>query len=218
MNDMKKQKAFYVLFFGMIIVNLLLYTKLPNQIPVHWNVKGQIDDYMSKLFIFFPVALLLLMNITFTILKHIDPKQSNYVRFAQTFEAIKLAIYLFIFCLWSITLVACFDPDLINISMMMNLLCGAIFTILGNLMPKFKTNFFIGIKTPWTLSNETVWFKTHRMAGKLWFIGGILMMISTLFLRSNDMIIKQFIFLVCILAFVPCMYSYVLYRKITRNV
>ena len=73
MNDMKKQKAFYVLFFGMILVNLLLYTKLPDQIPVHWNINGQIDDYMSKLFIFFPIALLLLMNIKMCIRDRIGP-------------------------------------------------------------------------------------------------------------------------------------------------
>ena len=218
MNDMNKQKIFYVLFFAMILVNFVFYAKLPDQIPIHWNVNGQIDEYSSKLYIFFPAVLLLFMNIIFTLLKHIDPKKNNYERFHNAFESIKLAIYLFIFCLWGITLVACFDPALINISLMLTMLCGAIFTILGNLMPKFKSNFFIGIKTPWTLSNETVWMKTHRMAGKLWFIGGILMMISALFLRSNDMIIGQFIFITCILAFVPCIYSYVLYRKITQNV
>ena len=77
MNDMGKQKIFYVLFFGMIIVNLLFYTKLPDQIPVHWNLNGQIDDYASKLFIFFPAVFLLLMKIGFAILKYIDPNVSN---------------------------------------------------------------------------------------------------------------------------------------------
>lgn len=218
MNDMRKQKIFYVLFFGMIIVNLLFYTKLPDQIPVHWNLNGQNDDYASKLFIFFPAVFLLLMKIGFAILKYIDPKGSNYERFKHTLEVIQLAIYLFIFCLWGITWVACFDPDLINISFMMSLLCGAVFTIMGNLMPKFKTNYFIGIKTPWTLSNETVWMKTHRMAGKLWFFGGILMIVITMFLKSSHMIMDLFMITICILAIAPCIYSYVLYRKITQNV
>lgn len=215
---MKKQIFFYMLFFSIIITNILLYTKLPAYIPTHWNVEGTIDAYMPKLFIFFPAAILLLMKGLFIVLKHIDPKKDNYCRFVHAYEAFQLALYLFIFCLWGISVVACFDSDMINMSMIMNLLIGAVFTIFGNLMPKLKSNYFIGIKTPWTLSNETVWMKTHRMAGKLWFFGGILMIVCALLMKNHTMIVGQFVVMVCMLAFVPCIYSYVLYRKITQSV
>ena len=78
-------------------------------------------------------------------------------------------------------------------------------------MPKFKQNFYAGIKTSWTLSDEEVWFKTHRFGGKIWFIGGILMMI-TVFL-PNTLKIIIFFSIVLILVLAPIIYSYLIYKR-----
>jgi uncharacterized membrane protein len=100
----------------------------------------------------------------------------------------------------------------VNMDWIANIGLGLLFIILGNYMPKVKTNYFIGIRTPWTLANETVWARTHRFGGKVFFIGGIIM-IASAFAPSSIRTVLLIASIVCI-AIVPMVYSYAVYRKV----
>ena len=96
-----------------------------------------------------------------------------------------------------------------------NIGLGLLFMILGNYLPKVKANYFIGIRTPWTLANETVWVKTHRFGGKVFFIGGAMLIVSA-FIPSSFrvfLLISSIVFI----AIVPMVYSYFVYKKVTQT-
>jgi uncharacterized membrane protein len=99
----------------------------------------------------------------------------------------------------------------VNMDWIANIGLGLLFIILGNYMPKVKTNYFIGIRTPWTLANETVWTRTHRFGGKVFFISGIIILVSA-FAPSSIRAVLLIASIVCI-AVVPMVYSYAVYKK-----
>lgn len=212
---MKKRWVFAILLIVMLGVNVLLYSKLPDAIPSHWNINGQIDSYQGKWFVFFPIGVYLFFALLFPLLRHFDPRKDHYLRFQKVYDSFMIALFLFLFGMWLITMIACFCPSMVDIRLLMLLATSILFIVIGNLMPKMKSNFFMGIRTPWTLSNETVWFLTHRMAGWLWFIGGFLLL-PAIFLQSNASFLYLMV-LVMILAIVPCAYSYVIFQKMTHS-
>jgi uncharacterized membrane protein len=92
---------------------------------------------------------------------------------------------------------------------------GLLFMLLGNYMKTIKANYFIGIRTPWTLEHESVWNSTHKLAGKLWFVGGLAIVISSL-LTGNKFNGIFFISVTILLAFIPIIYSFLEYRKLKK--
>ena len=98
------------------------------------------------------------------------------------------------------------NPNIIFMS------CGVLFVVLGNYFKTIKANYFIGIRTPWTLENESIWKETHKLGGKVWFVGGLLIIICSLVL-ANDVNFKVFMGITIIIALIPVVYSYLLYRK-----
>ena len=92
------------------------------------------------------------------------------------------------------------------------LLCGVLFIIFGNYFKTIKANYFIGIRTPWTLENETVWKETHKLGGKIWFAGGLLIILSSLIFNEQANFII-FMTIVAIMVLVPVVYSYLLFKK-----
>lgn len=208
---MKKQTIFYTLSSIILICSILCYPTLPSSIPSHWNAQGEIDGWMGSWFIFFPLILMILCYGLFEMLKRIDPKKDNYQRFLKSYEQVQIVIFLFLFCLWFVTLWACYQPSMVDMRLITGLLIGCLFIFFGNSMPKIKSNYTLGIRTPWTLSNDTVWYRTHRLAGKLWFYGGFVCILC-LWLPSP---LYLFCIVVCIvlLALIPCIYSYLIYKK-----
>lgn len=215
---MKKYNwIFGTLLICMVAVSCFLYPYLPKQIPIHWNAEGMIDSYGDRMFLFLPIGLYLFLAALFPLLRRLDPRSKNYVRFERTFDSVMILMLLFLFCLWAIICLACFYPDRIDIPMILSLLISILFVIFGNLMPKIKSNFMIGIKTPWTLSNETVWLKTHRFTGKLWFVGGFVMMAGILLPSSSLFSMVYLLGCVCVMTLIPCIYSYMISKNITHS-
>ena len=212
---MKKNKTLGFLFLLMVSVNMILFPYLPTHIPSHWNFNGQIDQYSGRWFIFFPVALLVILKLIFESCRRFDPKKENYQRFQKSFEQLQIALFLFMFGMWIITLVACFHSQLINISAIMSIIISLILMYLGNIMPKIKSNYFIGIRTPWTIEHEEVWYHTHRFAGKLWFFGGGLSLFG-IFIDSNIRFISMIVIFL-IISFIPMVYSYYSYKHLEMH-
>ena len=149
------------------------YPQLPATVASHWNFQGEVDGWMSKNFhsLFFP-TLLAIMYLVFSIMPYIDPKKERYAEFAKVYRLMRDAI---LFVLLGIFTVATFYnlKYSVNVGAIVAGLIGALMVVMGNYFGKIKRNWFIGIRTPWSLSSENVWNKTHRLGGRLFMIWGL---------------------------------------------
>jgi uncharacterized membrane protein len=166
-------------WFGLFLIIIAImgtwisYPHLPAQISIHWNYKGEPNRFVDKSYGAFLIPLIMVVLYIFRIiLPKIDPKKNNYPRFEGTYYWIMNGILLFFFLFQVMKIIG--DLGIINFKYVIPELIGLLFIFIGNLSPKFKPNYFIGIRTPWTLANEDVWKKTHRFGGKVFVIVGIL--------------------------------------------
>lgn len=204
----------WVLLLVMIGGGLYFYNALPDQIPVHWSYAGEIDAYGSKTthIILIP-AIVLAMMLLFIFLPKLDPKRDKYVQFADIYEIIQLAIVGFMVYIYFITILAGLNP-LLDVSFYILMGMGVMFVLMGNFMGKVRQNYFVGIKTPWTLDNEEVWNKTHRLGGWCFVAAGLLMMVQA-FTGTVGWWLFAVAMTICLV--VPIGYSYWLHRKLRKN-
>jgi len=201
----------WILFAVTLLIGLISYNHLPEQIPIHFDVAGNVDDFGGRIFIFLEPFIILAMIVLAEVSRNVDPKKNAYNKFNKQYYLIFFLVSLLMLGIQLYTIAFSMNIKILNISIIMPFATGLLFTIIGNSMPKFKQNFYAGIRTSWTLSDEEVWFKTHRFGGKVWFIGGIIMMITAI-IPGN---LKTFIFFVAIAASTlsPIIYSYVIYKR-----
>lgn len=194
---------------------LLLWDKLPGSLPSHWGVNGEVDKTSSTLVSFlFSNALLIAVYLMMVILPKIDPFKTNYRNFTKSYYKIMYAIISMFFAIsYSILLIG-LGVDL-DMTKLITVALGALFIILGYSMPKIEQNFFVGIRTPWTISNETVWKKTHALGGKLYFASGVIALV-TLFI-SSDFALFAIIVPAILASIISVIYSYVIHKKISQE-
>ena len=196
-----------------VLAGLLLWSRLPDPMPAHWNAAGEIDGYMSK---FWGVFLIPIISIAlaslFLIIPNIDPLKANIAQFRSTFNWFIVVFVVYMLYLYTLTLFAALGTSF-NMTLMLLPAVGLLFIGIGYLMNGAKRNFFIGIRTPWTLSSDTVWDETHKLGSKLFMLGGVVTILCA-FLGEAGI----WIMLVAMLAatFVPIVYSYVLYQRETK--
>jgi uncharacterized membrane protein len=195
----------------MFLIGFLAYSHLPDQIPTHWNIRGEVDGYGSRTFGALGIPLITLgIFFLFRFLPSIDPRKRNYVQFAKSYRAIKLVFIIFMFTLYSATILFSLGYP-VNITFVVNLLIGILFIVIGNYLGKVKHNYFVGIKTPWTLADEEVWKKTHRLAAPLMVGAGVSFTIGALVRHPATFILSFSMIMVAVL--VPTVYSYLLFKK-----
>jgi len=204
-------------FFPLLLVILTLtaavyfYNNLPERIPTHWNVQGQVDAYGSGKVQSVVLPLVAVgIYILFLLLPYLDPKKERYEQFSKVYHIFKnliLGLFIIIFFITSFNGLGYNLP----VGVIIPSLIGLLFIILGNYMGKIKMNWFMGIRTPWTLSSEEVWNKTHRLGGKLFILGGLLMISQTFILVSWRM--PVFAVMIVILVFGTMGYSYWAFLK-----
>ncbi|MBC8151924.1 MAG: SdpI family protein [Bacteroidetes bacterium] len=190
---------------------LLIWNQLPATIPGHYGPTGQPDRYDSKelLLAAFGLGSVLMYSLRF--LPHLDPKRNLL---GSTFLKIRLLINLFwsafLGWFWYVSLHG-IEPDSLITTVLIgtNLLLAGI----GNLMYTLKPSFFVGIRTPWTLSNDTVWRKTHHLAGWLWVTGGLAGAVLV-WLLPIDAKMPVSLGVTGLLVLIPAVYSYWVYRKV----
>ena len=189
-----------------ILAGLILWNRLPEQIPTHWNAAGEIDGWSSKPFaIFFLPMLLLGIHWLCIVGTSADPKKEAHPQ--------KVLHLVFWICpivsilMFTLTYVAALGME-VRMEVVMPIFVGLVLTIVGNYLPKCKQNYTIGIKIPWTLNNEENWNKTHRFAGWLWTICGLIIMLSGFFGGA-----WIFLAVVLLMVLAPLVYSFLLHRK-----
>ncbi|MBU1036550.1 SdpI family protein [Patescibacteria group bacterium] len=194
-----------------IVLGFYFYSVFPDQVPVHWNVAGEIDRWGSKFEGAWLMPLIAIgMYILFLILPIIDPRKEKYNQFAKIYLLFRMLILLMMLGIYLIASLNSLGHN-IRVEVWIPIVIGLSFIIIGNYMGKIKSNWFLGIRTPWTLSSETVWNKTHRLGGKLFMLMGILLIITPLLPYHN--IFFVLIIPVLIISLIPVVYSYLLYRK-----
>ena len=189
-----------------ILAGLMLWSSLPDKVPTHWNAAGEIDGWSSKAFAVFGLpAIMLGVHILCTVITSLDPKNQNISgRMLDIVFWICPVMSVFLSCC---TYAAALGKD-VNIDTLTPAFIGVVLIALGIYLPKCQPNYTIGIKLPWTLHDENNWKATHRFAGPVWVIGGILSTAAALF---NLKIVFFVILLLVVL--IPTIYSYLFYRK-----
>ncbi|SDC62417.1 MULTISPECIES: SdpI family protein [unclassified Candidatus Frackibacter] len=199
-----------ILLIGILAV-IWNYPELPAKLPIHWNLHGEVDNYMNKpLGAFIGLIIGLAIYIGFYVLASIDPLKENYQRFNKIYKLIRDIMITFFVVINSIPVLVALGY-IENVNKTIFILMSLLMIIFGNYTPTFKRNWSLGIKTPWTLANEEVWNRTHRFGGKLFMVAGIVSLIGTL-LTSNAYYLG---ISVAIAAIGSVVYSYLSYKKIT---
>ncbi len=189
-----------------IVAGLLLWNALPERIPSHWNVAGEIDGWSSKPFAVFGMPLLMLAFQWLCVLgTGADPKKNNHPE--KILHLVLWIIPVLNIVLSAITYAVALGKE-VRMEVIMPVLIGLVLAIVGNYLPKCKQNYTIGIKIPWTLNSEENWNRTHRFAGRLWLVCGIVIMLTG-FLGGFWI----FFGIVLVMVLAPFIYSYLLHRK-----
>ncbi len=200
-----------ILIIVLIAASFYFYSHFPAVVVTHWNFQGQPNGWSGRAFaaFFFP-ALLIALYLLFIFLPNLDPRKERYAEFAKTYNVFRNLI---IAVLAAVYFVASFNNLGANLSvnLWVPAAIGVLFIVLGNYLGKIKPNWFVGIRTPWTLSSETVWNKTHRFGGKVFIFGGLLMILSGF--GPEAWRLPLFIADIIILLFGTVVYSYLVYLK-----
>ena len=202
-----------VLFTSILIllpslVGCVFWNQLPEEIPTHFNLLGQADGYNHKMSAIFGLpTLMLLMHWLLLFIMIKDPKSSNIS------SKIQLLIYWIIPFISCLSMISIYGASL-GYSMMSGILAqifmGVVMIVIGNYLPKTRRNYIIGIRLPWTLENDENWSKTHRLAGKIWVLGGLL-----LFLNAFVQLYVYWVFFLTffLVVLIPSIYSYQLSKS-----
>ena len=185
---------------------LILWNRLPDTIATHFGPDGQADGWSSKPFaVFFIPLFLLAMHLLCVFVTTADPKRRNIG--SKTLGLVYWIVPLASLLVGILTYTIALGMEL-NINLFMSLVMGLLFIVIGNYLPKCRQNYTVGIKIPWTLNDPDNWNRTHRFAGKLWIAGGVIIMFGA-FLATPWILVAA----VFTMAFVPILYSYMLYRR-----
>ena len=184
---------------------------LPATMPIHWGANGEADGFATKInAMILTVGIMVLIYFIIAFVPRIDPRKENYKYFSKTYNIVLNAVLLLFFFVNMSTILQGLGYN-VPMSYIAPIMAGLVFIIIGNYLQRVRSNYFMGIRTPWTLSNETVWKKTHRLSGKLFFIGGLLILISAFLPDGYKSVIMWGSIVLCVA--VPYLYSYVAYKK-----
>jgi uncharacterized membrane protein len=199
-----------LVLLAMFVLAAWAWDRVPDRMPVHYNLEGEVDRYGGRF-----EGLLLMPLITigtyllFCFLPRLDPGKANYPGFAGTFRVIRLAIVLFLAALYAFMVADALGHG-VPVGQPVTLLVGALFVVLGFTMGKIRPNWFVGVRTPWTLSSKLSWTRSHRLAGWLFLASGAGTLLLAPFSQKAALIFVIASGLLLSLAVV--VYSYIVWR------
>ena len=200
----------YLFIIAAVGVTAFLYPSLPDSVPSHWNIEGEVDGYMSKPWgvIVLPLAAILVFAVM-RLIPVISPKGYRTESFANVMHIFQVTMVGFTSLVAILVLLAASG---VNVPMNESIFAalGVMFMVFGNYLGKTRKNFFLGIRTPWTLASDEVWARTHRLAGRLFMLQGLIMFSGVFFAVPVWLLIGM----IGVIVLVPVVYSYVVYRKV----
>jgi len=198
----------------MAIASVIAYPRLPERVPIHWDLHGQTNRWQSRghAVLFLPIAAVVLWGVL-RALPSIDPRRANYSKFQPTYEFM-VGATLTVIALIHLAVLASGIGMPIAIHRVIPIALGTILVAIGNQLPRARSNWWFGIRNPWTLSNDRVWERTHRVGGYLMMAAGVVMIVgSLLWVRAGPLVIA------CVAAWAigSMIYSYVAWRQETSK-
>ncbi|MHB0863279.1 SdpI family protein [Paenibacillus sp. SEL3] len=192
---------------------ILLYDRLPNVLVSHINFNNTADGYTSKSGSIIMLVLLGLVPLVIRLARHMDPNRANYEKFSKAYEVTRVGTSLILAIAgWGMLLYN------LNIRLQMNAiilgLIGLMLMVMGNYMTQVQPNYTFGIRTPWTLSNPEVWRKTHRFGGPMMMLGGASALVAAWIGGMAGVVIFLTVLIISVIS--PVLYSYLLYRKLSK--
>jgi uncharacterized membrane protein len=192
------------------VIAVYFYPQMPDRMVSHWNVKEEVDGYMLKFWGLFLIPIVSVgLFLLFLLIPKIDPLKQNIEKFRKYFDMFIVLIIVFLFYIYLLTIFWNLDYRF-NMTIMMIPALGILFYYVGILTENAERNWFIGIRTPWTLSNDIAWNKTNKLGGKLFKIAGIVALIGILFQRYALWFVLVPVIAIAVYTLV---YSYFEYKK-----
>ncbi|MCR4431655.1 MAG: SdpI family protein [Tepidanaerobacteraceae bacterium] len=180
-----------VLILALYALGFALYPALPDMMPSHWNLEGEVDGYMAKTghIVFFP-TLILGLYLLMSFAAKIDPESENYKKFRGVFRGFRIMLVMVLSGIYVATLLYAKGIPL-SIGKVSIFSIGVLLIFIGNYFGKVRHNYTFGIKTPWTLASEEVWNRTHRVSGPLWVIAGLIWVFSIFLSEKTAFVIDM---------------------------
>jgi uncharacterized membrane protein len=193
-----------------LAIGLTAYQRMPEKVASHWNARGEVDGYMSRFWgVFLMPVVYAAVAVLFTLIPKIDPLRKNIIEFIEYYERFILLFSLFLLAVYVHTISWNLGYE-ISPNFMMPLGLGFLFYYVGVVCEHSKRNWFIGIRTPWTLSSDRVWEKTHKIGGRLFKAAGVVALIGVFFQRHAVWFI---LIPVLSVAVYTILYSYLEYQR-----
>ena len=199
-----------ILVLAAVLMSAVLYPRLPETLPSHWNLHGQPDGFVHKPFgPFLGPAIMAGVLLLFMALPAISPRGFRFETFRPVWAILEGSVLALLFLFDTLALMQGMGKP-VDMNRGVEAGVGLLLVVLGNFMGKVTRNFFVGIRTPWTLASEEVWLRTHRFGGRLFVLAGLVLLVSA-FLGGGWAVAAIAIGSAAILSVV---YSYVVYRRI----
>jgi uncharacterized membrane protein len=193
----------------------MVWKELPAQVPTHFDLAGNPNGWSQKSTLPYLIGGLQIgIYLMMILIPYFDPKK-KIAQMGEKYYSLRLLMTVFITAI-SFYLLYIGSKGVINPNLLIGLL-GAFFVIFGNYLQTVKPNYFIGIRTPWTLENEETWRKTHWLGGKIFLVGGLLTMIIAFMAKDNTLLAVSFGIITAVEVLVPTIYSYLEFKRIHKN-
>ncbi len=198
---------------AMVAFAIAVFPRLPAEIPTHWGLNGEVNDTMPKFpAVFLCPGIALLVWVLLPMLRKMDPRTEHYEKFDETFWILVNLVVLMIAVIEVLTLGYGLGWP-IDMGRAIPSVIGVLFVGMGNYMPRVRSNWWMGIRTPWTLSNERVWRETHRVAGTAFVVAGIVALLSASLPVHVAIRLALCIGALMVASIVPIVYSYMIWHR-----
>jgi uncharacterized membrane protein len=202
-----------VLVAASFVLAAALYQRLPDPVPTHWSLRGDPNGFTAKPLGAFVVPLVMAgIHLALLFLRRLSPSRSEGVTSDRVLDIVHVAILGFVFIATAAALLAAAGAP-VPVARILPAAVGLMLAIVGNYLGKVRRNFFIGIRTPWTLLSDEVWLRTHRLGGKVFVVGGLALCLAALVDAGSVALLV----ILGAMVLVPTIYSYVIYRSTTTT-
>ena len=168
------------LIIATVVISIVAYPDLPERVPTHWGANGEVNGWSSRLWGAWMMPLIMAaLWLLLRAIPHIDPRKANYEKFAGMYDAFVILILGFLLVMHGVVIAAATGSD-VKMDKIVMPLVGVFIAAMGFLIPRAAPNWFIGIRTPWTLTSDESWVKTHKLGGPLFVALGLVMALSSL--------------------------------------
>jgi uncharacterized membrane protein len=216
MNKYLKEVVLWVIIVIPYIYLYTVWNSLPESVPTHFDLAGNPNDWSSKTSLIFIVGGLSIgMYILMVVIPFLDPKK-KIQQMGTNFYNLRFMLTLFFSILATYLIYIGKEGSIKNPKFLFGFL-GLLFAALGNYFQTVRPNYFIGIRTPWTLESEHTWKKTHRLGGRMWMAGGVLIALLAFIIPDKSIFMTAFFIIIIIMSLVPVVYSYFEFQKEKRN-